>query len=82
MKALFSISMLAAIVMQTLSSFIIILNYELNTGYITQNFCENKNKPQLHCNGQCHLNKQLQKQEKNENAPANPIKEKNEIQRR
>ncbi len=80
MKRLFSILMLSAIVMQTLSTLLIIANYEINKNYITQTFCENKNKPQMHCNGQCHLNKQLQKQEKNENTPVNPIKDKNEIQ--
>ena len=80
MKRFFSIVMLGAILMQTFSAFILVAHYEINKNYITQNFCENKNKPQLNCNGQCHLNKQLQKQEKNENAPVNPIKEKNEIQ--
>lgn len=66
--------------MQILSTLLIIVNYELNKSYITQKFCENKNKPKMNCNGKCHLNKQLQKQEKNENAPSNPIKEKNQIQ--
>lgn len=27
------------------------------TDYITESFCVNKNKPELHCNGQCHINK-------------------------
>jgi hypothetical protein len=80
MKRFLPILMLSAIVMQTFSTLIIIANYEINKSYITQNFCENKNKPKMNCNGQCHLNKQLQKQEKNENAPANPIKEKTQIQ--
>lgn len=31
--------------------------YEGCKGYITENFCVNKNKPELHCNGQCHINK-------------------------
>ena len=80
MKRLFSISMLSVILMQTFSTLIIIADYQLNKNYIAQNLCENKNKPQLHCNGKCQLNKQLQKQDKNENAPFNPIKEKNQIQ--
>lgn len=40
---------------------IIMLQYELNTAYITKAFCINKNKPQLHCNGKCHLKKELSK---------------------
>ncbi|WP_344789607.1 hypothetical protein [Postechiella marina] len=34
--------------------------YQINIDYITQNFCENKDKIELACNGKCHLSKQLQ----------------------
>lgn len=34
--------------------------YELNIEYITEKFCENKAKPELKCNGKCHLAKELQ----------------------
>lgn len=34
--------------------------YELNIDYIVQNYCVNKDKPKLQCNGKCHLAKQLQ----------------------
>ena len=37
------------------------LKYELNKAEITQKYCENKNRPELHCNGQCYLAKQLKK---------------------
>jgi hypothetical protein len=37
------------------------LKYELNKAEITQKYCENKNRPALHCNGQCYLAKQLRK---------------------
>lgn len=33
--------------------------YELNIDYIIENYCVNKEKPQLQCNGKCHLAKQL-----------------------
>jgi len=36
-------------------------HYELNKDYIAANFCENKDKPELHCYGKCHLDKQLAK---------------------
>lgn len=35
--------------------------YELNVEYITELFCENKDKPELQCNGKCHLAKQMKK---------------------
>lgn len=34
----------------------------------------------MQCEGKCHLKKQLDKEEKKEQSPANPVKEKNEIQ--
>ena len=37
------------------------LKYELNKAEITQKYCENKNRPAMHCNGQCYLAKQLRK---------------------
>lgn len=35
--------------------------YELNIDYIIKNYCVNKDKPEMHCNGKCYLNKQLNK---------------------
>jgi hypothetical protein len=35
--------------------------YQCNKESITNKYCENKSKPQLHCNGKCHLKKQLSK---------------------
>ena len=34
--------------------------YELNIDYIIENYCINTDKPELQCNGKCHLAKQLQ----------------------
>ncbi|MFT4753617.1 MAG: hypothetical protein ACI9GM_000504 [Salibacteraceae bacterium] len=35
------------------------VNYELNTAKITEEFCENTDKPELNCHGTCHLKKQI-----------------------
>jgi hypothetical protein len=43
-------------------------NYLANKELITQKYCENKTRPELHCEGECHLKKQLQKEEKSESA--------------
>lgn len=40
---------------------LILLDYCLNKKYIAATFCENRNRPQLHCNGKCHLRKALKK---------------------
>jgi hypothetical protein len=37
------------------------IEYELNKKYIAEVLCENKDKPEMHCNGKCHLKKQLKK---------------------
>ncbi len=34
--------------------------YQLNIDYIIETYCVNKAKPELQCNGKCHLAKQLQ----------------------
>jgi hypothetical protein len=39
-----------------------IVNYVANYDYIVENFCINKDKPELECNGQCYLMKQLAEQ--------------------
>jgi hypothetical protein len=78
-KKIFAVTMLVAILFQAFCSFIIYANYEINKEKITQQFCENKNKPQIHCNGKCHLMKQLKKAEKEENTPLNNLKEKIEF---
>ncbi len=38
-----------------------VLEYVVNYEYISKVLCINKDKPQLHCNGKCHLLKELAK---------------------
>lgn len=53
------------------------VNYCINYKYISTVLCENKNKPEMHCNGKCHLKKTIKQAEeedsKSKNAP-NTIK--------
>src|SRR5687767_3279293 len=37
------------------------LNYQVNYEYISTVLCENKDKPDMQCEGKCHLNKELKK---------------------
>lgn len=38
-----------------------VLDYIVNYDYIANELCVNKAKPQMHCNGKCHLMKELAK---------------------
>lgn len=38
-----------------------VIDYAVNYDYITEVLCINKAKPELHCNGKCHLMKELAK---------------------
>lgn len=66
------------IMLQLTGSSVLLLSYELNKEQITKTLCVNRNKPRMHCNGKCHLKKQLQEQEKKENVPFNNLKSKSE----
>lgn len=40
---------------------LVYLDFELRKEFIIKNLCENRFKPQLHCDGKCYLAKQLHK---------------------
>lgn len=42
------------------------VEYALNHEYIAEFLCINKDKPQLQCNGKCHLVKEIKKQQEQE----------------
>ena len=56
--------------LQTLGQEVLVLNYQLQKARITERYCVNKARPQLKCNGKCHLAKQLRKAEGDKKAPA------------
>ncbi|POY38393.1 hypothetical protein C3K47_03060 [Solitalea longa] len=69
-----------AILLQTFSSLVIVSGYEVNKSFISTYLCENKNKPKLHCNGQCYLMKALKKEAAEQEQKANnSLREKFEI---
>jgi hypothetical protein len=53
---------------QSLQGFFTIVNWKLNQAEITEKFCENKAKMNIHCDGKCYLSKQLKLQENEEQA--------------
>src|SRR5215217_498147 len=54
-----SILLLISLLSANLSSVLVYLGFEANKKYIAKELCENKNKPQLNCNGKCYLMKKL-----------------------
>ena len=60
-KRLIALSLLALISFKILVVPFVYLDFELRKEYIIHNLCENRFKPQLHCDGKCYLAKQLQK---------------------
>lgn len=59
------------LLLQTFSRELLVLDYQVHKERITELFCVNKDKPTLHCNGKCHLAKQLRKSSDSESkAPA------------
>ncbi|MCB0538868.1 MAG: hypothetical protein KDE33_15245 [Bacteroidetes bacterium] len=71
MKRAFAILSLFAIVSANLYQITLIGIYNIEKEYITKVFCVNKDKPELKCNGKCHLKKNLanaeEKQHDNKN---------------
>jgi len=73
MKKTASIFFISLYVLFLAAPFFPYIEYAINRNYIAQNLCENKDKPQMHCNGKCHLAKQLKKaateESKNHSSP-------------
>jgi len=61
---------MVAIFITTFSKSIILLNFYINQKAITAQFCINKDKPMMHCNGHCYLKKQIQNEQQQEQALA------------
>ena len=55
-----------------MSQSIILANYEINKKEITEKYCINKDKPQMHCCGKCLLKRKLAEQEEQQKLPSFP----------
>ena len=58
---------LLAIMLPTVSPLGTIAYFNLNRDYIARVLCENRDRPELHCNGQCYLAKRLKAQQDKQN---------------
>ncbi|GGC41936.1 hypothetical protein GCM10011386_37580 [Parapedobacter defluvii] len=69
MKQVFSFLMMVLSLLVGFQQAIIIMHFNLNQEAIEQEFCVNRNRPELQCHGTCHLKKQLQEKENTDSAP-------------
>jgi hypothetical protein len=63
-KQLITVFLMMIWLCQLSGRYLVMFEYYLNKAYITEKFCVNKDKPKLQCNGQCHLRKQINEEEK------------------
>lgn len=61
MTRFFALFLAVLVLLQTFSRELLVLDYQARKAEITRLFCVNKDKPRLHCNGKCHLRRQLGK---------------------
>ncbi len=66
MKKAFIIFVLSCIVFQSLSKLIILAKFEVQRDYIAKNLCVKKEEVNNCCQGNCHLQKQLSEDDKNQ----------------
>lgn len=66
LQRLLTFTLLASLLLQLFSREVIVMSFTLNRDYIAKNLCENRNRPELHCDGKCFLAKKLKAQHERE----------------
>ncbi len=78
LKQITAFLFIAAFAAQTFNKAFVVVDYFANTRAYAKN-CENKARPQLHCNGKCQMMKKLKQEEKkDEQNPERKVETKNE----
>ncbi|MDP2176812.1 MAG: hypothetical protein Q8K70_12990 [Bacteroidota bacterium] len=72
MKRFISILLFFSISIGFIIKSLVIINYQVDKTNFIAKFCENKNKPELNCEGKCHLMKQLNETSSSENESSLP----------
>lgn len=58
--------LLSTLMLTQFSKVFVYAGFELNEKYIVSTLCENRDKPELHCNGKCYLTRKLKQAEEKE----------------
>lgn len=68
LKSVLPFCMVCVLLLNNFSRYFMNIAFTLNQPYLAKNSCENRNKPNLHCNGKCFLRKKIiQAQQKEQN---------------
>lgn len=78
MRYSFIILTFMGLLLQTFSKGLVLAEFMLNKEYIATVLCINRDKPKLHCDGQCVLMKRMAKETKQEQQ-GNAVKDKYEV---
>ncbi|WP_423146514.1 hypothetical protein [Rubrolithibacter danxiaensis] len=65
-KSLTAFLLIFTVLTANFSKLFIYAGFELNQNYITSKLCENRDKPEMHCNGKCYLAKKIKQAEQKE----------------
>jgi hypothetical protein len=76
-RSFISILFITCLIGYTQSTYIVLLNFQLNKSYIVSNLCENRYKPELQCNGRCYLKKEMREGENGEKTDSQKSAQKN-----
>ncbi|HTA83122.1 MAG TPA: hypothetical protein VK783_09320 [Bacteroidia bacterium] len=79
MKRIVAAILFFAFITVNFSKVLIVVHYELNKKQLTEQFCVNKDKPEMHCCAKCLLKKKLAEDDAKQKSPALPDA-KNDIQ--
>ncbi|RYZ98544.1 MAG: hypothetical protein EOP47_19100 [Sphingobacteriaceae bacterium] len=60
--------LIATLLTANLTRLFVYAGYEMNKNYIAAKLCENRDKPQMHCEGKCYLAKKIKQAEEKEKA--------------
>ena len=63
MRSFIASLLLFAIMLPTISPWGTVAYFNINRNYIARVLCENRDRPQLNCNGKCYLAKKLKQQQ-------------------
>ena len=70
MRIVISIFLLLVLALRTAMP---ILDYAVNYQYISTQLCENRDQPELRCNGKCYIKKEILKSSENENTKESKV---------
>ncbi|EEI93521.1 hypothetical protein HMPREF0765_0949 [Sphingobacterium spiritivorum ATCC 33300] len=77
---LVSVILALVVLVQPFSRMAVFISFKINQDYISRVLCENRDKPELSCHGQCVLMKKIKKlEEKEHNQDMQIIKQLNEL---